>query len=483
VADTRPEHTSIESEQHVCGAILLDGRRTIELSSGRIKPEFFTDQRHRTIVAAAFDLEAEGKPIAIDSVYAHLQTTHRLGDITAAYLSKLLSAVATPEMAGFHVAELRRLHVLRSLRNLHLGSADALTNGAARDPSRAISDVTESLDALQEELAGSSDLVARAVPGTSLATMPLTAQPSYWGQGLIPGAEISVLVGTAGTGKTWLAFQLAVALALGEPFLGIETRAARVGIVELENPMIKVRERLDAVLEGREQDEQHRALDSLSILARDTLGRRRLKMADDWRAVARWIRAAKLDVVIVDSLQRTHGGDEMGELAGCVTAYERVLDATSAAIVPLHHERKPAQENGKKREPSRSDHLAASRGLAMLTDGAKAVWRLVDGPQPGRTLYFAKVNNGPPLDPIFVVQGSTGTFSVSHLPESRKEQGEANARRVREAIEEAGVHGITTEKIVELTGLVARTCQRHANAAGAAHVDGRWYLVEDGGLL
>src|ERR1035438_3247149 len=46
--------------------------------------------------------------------------------------------------------------------------------------------------------------------------------------GLIPSHSVSVLVGDSGLGKSPLAFQLAMSVVFGTPFVGIPTRPGRV---------------------------------------------------------------------------------------------------------------------------------------------------------------------------------------------------------------------------------------------------------------
>jgi ABC-type phosphonate transport system ATPase subunit len=55
--------------------------------------------------------------------------------------------------------------------------------------------------------------------------------------GVIPSHSVSVLVGDSGLGKSPLAFQLAMSVVFGTPFLGIPTRPGRVVYVDYENSL------------------------------------------------------------------------------------------------------------------------------------------------------------------------------------------------------------------------------------------------------
>ena len=56
-------------------------------------------------------------------------------------------------------------------------------------------------------------------------------------EGLIPPRSVNILVGDSGVGKTPLAYQLALAVAAGAPFLGLPVRAAKVLLVDYENAL------------------------------------------------------------------------------------------------------------------------------------------------------------------------------------------------------------------------------------------------------
>src|ERR1035438_3031029 len=55
--------------------------------------------------------------------------------------------------------------------------------------------------------------------------------------GLIPPGAVSILVGDSGIGKTPLAYQLALSLAAGLPFLGLPAKPAKVLLVDFENSL------------------------------------------------------------------------------------------------------------------------------------------------------------------------------------------------------------------------------------------------------
>jgi len=54
-------------------------------------------------------------------------------------------------------------------------------------------------------------------------------------EGLLPAASVNILVGDSGIGKSPLAYQLALSVAAGVPFLGMSTRPAKVLLMDYEN--------------------------------------------------------------------------------------------------------------------------------------------------------------------------------------------------------------------------------------------------------
>lgn len=149
---------------------------------------------------------------------------------------------------------------------------------------------------------------------------------------MIPVKAVTLLQGDGGTGKSVLALQLAVASALGRPWLGQDVRRGNVLYVSAEDDRDEIHRRLEAITldYGVGLD----ALAGLKVLdvtgqdavlaAADRAGR--LMVTDRWVDLDRMIGAWEPVLVVIDNLADVFAGDEnsrpqarqfVGQLQGC----------------------------------------------------------------------------------------------------------------------------------------------------------------------
>src|SRR5262245_9126402 len=67
---------------------------------------------------------------------------------------------------------------------------------------------------------------------------------------------LGLRIGKPKAGKSWLLFQLAIAVASGEPFLGMPTHQGDVLLLALEDGRRRLKTRLELVLGGRKAPER-----------------------------------------------------------------------------------------------------------------------------------------------------------------------------------------------------------------------------------
>jgi KaiC/GvpD/RAD55 family RecA-like ATPase len=160
------------------------------------------------------------------------------------------------------------------------------------------------------------------------------APPRWIIKNVLPGTELVLIIGQSGAGKSFLALDIAISIALGEAFRGIyRTRQGHVGIIAAEGAG-GFRNRLVAAAQQR-----NLSLEALQIhVISDTPN---LMQKEDVKSIVASIRAlGALDVLIVDTLaQVTPGANEnAGEDMGRVLAHCKALHrATDATIVLVHH--------------------------------------------------------------------------------------------------------------------------------------------------
>ncbi len=167
--------------------------------------------------------------------------------------------------------------------------------------------------------------------------------PEWLVSGLIPAAELIVIYGESGSGKTFLTLDLGGAVALGTPWRDRKVKQGRVVYICAEG-VGGFRQRLKAYA-------QHRGIQlselPLSVIA-DTPN---LLEGKDALAVATAIlKAGRASVIVVDTLSAvTPGANEnAGEDMGQVVAHCKGLHrATGAVVVLIHHSGKDAAKGAR----------------------------------------------------------------------------------------------------------------------------------------
>lgn len=182
--------------------------------------------------------------------------------------------------------------------------------------------------------------------------------------GMISGT-VGALVAQGGAGKSWIALELAIAVAGGPNLLeiGIE-RHGRVLYLPAEDPRLAISHRLYSARDAVDGAAVEELAENLEIVP--LMGHGVDLMADAWAdAVERMADGARL--VILDTLRRFHSADEnsAGEMAKLLGVLEGICERTGASVLFLHHTAKGAALNGA------GDAQQASRGSSVLVDNVR----------------------------------------------------------------------------------------------------------------
>lgn len=185
---------------------------------------------------------------------------------------------------------------------------------------------------------------------------------------VLPGMlseTVGALVAMGGAGKSWIALELAIAVAGGPDLLeiGIE-RHGRVLYLPAEDPSLALSHRLYSARDSVGSDDIDTLAENLEIVP--LMGRTVDLMLPAWaKAVERMADGARL--VIIDTLRRFHSADEnsAGEMSRLLGTLEHICANTGASVLFLHHTAKGAALNGG------GDSQQASRGSSVLVDNVR----------------------------------------------------------------------------------------------------------------
>lgn len=226
-----------------------------------------------------------------------------------------------------HYARIVRRH---ALSRHALGVSDqlrqaALNGGLAEHP--------ETTEELLELIEGGHGNALPTLDLVELLAGPTPETDWLWNRWLA-WEDVVLLVGDPGVGKSLLALGLAEHIRRGEAFLGEPTAKARVGIIDLENPLSEIHKRLRRV-----------GLDSKAHSGIIYVHAPPLRLTDP-EGIAR-LRATiaehELEVIIIDSFRRACPGIDENDSAAISAIFAPLRHLTAnqrRVIIVIHHARK-----------------------------------------------------------------------------------------------------------------------------------------------
>jgi hypothetical protein len=237
----------------------------------------------------------------------------------------------------------------------------------------------------------------------------------------IPKGEVVLLYGEGGVGKTLLAHQYAIAAATGTPWLGQETRQARVmcffcedGEDELHRRHIDISRALGvdpAASDARLRIASRKYADNLLALwDRSTGAMRRTAV---WEQLRSDMLLFGADVVIVDTLADTFGGSEIDRsqvnsfVKSCLG---RLASEVGATVIALGHPSVGGRAEGRSGSTAWSNAARARMYLRYPKGKETGNWRELEG---------MKLNYGPKGNQIRL-QWQAGAFSAWGKPRAQE---------------------------------------------------------------
>ena len=180
-------------------------------------------------------------------------------------------------------------------------------------------------------------------------------------QDVFAAGSVSLVVGDAGSGKTWLCLDLAVTVATAAQWLGYQVKGGPTLIIDEESGPRRLALRLGQVLRGHEAGPK-------TPMAYTTLNRFDLWNPSDVQSLAAAIRETDARLVIFDAfMELLPGRDEnsVKDVLPGLLALRDIAEATGAGLVVIHHANKGGNYRGSSAIKGAVDLL-----LTVDTDGA-----------------------------------------------------------------------------------------------------------------
>lgn len=187
-------------------------------------------------------------------------------------------------------------------------------------------------------------------------------EQSFLVHSAIPARAVTFVVGTPGARKSWIAYDLALAVSRGRPWLGLAStkQGLRTLILNYDNPTVELARRFLRL--GATPDD--------NIYCHTMTGDGdMLKLPERGKELLAIVNAVMPNLIVVDSLRQCHTGDESSsrDMAAVMGAM-RAFTACGAAVVILHHTRKAPTDPG-----AMTQAMEAMRGSTEIAASADAI--------------------------------------------------------------------------------------------------------------
>jgi hypothetical protein len=166
--------------------------------------------------------------------------------------------------------------------------------------------------------------------------------------GMLGTEQLAMIYGESGSGKSFLAFDMAAHYALAKEWMGRKVKGGGVLYIAAEGRSSWAN-RVDAFCQRHDIDDEKRALTPFGfVLEPINLGRTgNGDVAAVIRACERWHERAQtaLDLIIVDTMARATPGsneNDAGDMSGFVANMDAIRKATHASQLIVHHSGKNA---------------------------------------------------------------------------------------------------------------------------------------------
>lgn len=413
---TRTDPDAGRLERVILAAAMLN---CIDLDTlGRLRPDHFEEVRHRVILRAVCDVQADGGTSNLVTVVDRLQSSKRLENAGGAtYVQSLCDEAPNVGGLDYVVTRLEDRRVKRAIVEACMMGVELARNGdRASDILKA---VFEGLDRVNI-----ADVVSEMVEFDLVAFSEGRIPPIEW---IVPGwiARGSLIMFAAypGVGKSTVASVLVQAIAEGESWCGIRPC--------VNGPALVFDDEQDGTLCGRLYMRTGGPHENLHLYVQPEL---RLQESQSQARFERAIALHSPRLVVIDSATATFGSGDMNadpDVAAYLNPLKHLCRKHRCAILVLHHPRKPAKQG------SRLASLHDIRGSGLWTSVPDAVW--VANRTHDRPMQLEQVKTrGAPKRSLLVEyqeEGETGAINLTGVERHSTRQSNSVFDKAVEVIE------------------------------------------------
>jgi hypothetical protein len=229
VAHLRQPPKSIEAEQGVLGALLLDASALAKVSDILATTDFYA-RSHKLIFDAIAALVREGKSVDPLSAFEQLAAGGNAEEVGGlVYLNQL--AQGTPSAANLR--RYAEIVVERSNLRAMISLSDQVATRAFKNEPAA--DILADAAAVLARLAEERKLGRAGIPALTLLELRDQAHELDWlVKNMVPADSIGLIFGASQTFKSFVALDMALHVAHGLPWMGRRTKQGPVVIIAAE---------------------------------------------------------------------------------------------------------------------------------------------------------------------------------------------------------------------------------------------------------
>lgn len=414
-----------QAERSVLASMLLDPD-FVEEALRELTPDHFYHSMHRSLFETMRDVWNAGEPVDVYSLSSELSRRGVVEQAEATiFLLDLMGYVASSVFGKSKIPSLRKLFFVRQAQKLLQTTLDrSMLPGM---------DATALYNYAREMLSDLAPTVTKAAKTWTGGELLRTAfsDPVWVVPGLLP-AGFTVLAGRPKLGKSWLALQVASAVAAAGKVLEREANAHKVLYLALEDNERRIKERLQKQ-QAPELEDLHFRFEWAPLTT--PLGIDELNRAID---------ANGYGLVVVDTISRALGEADQQDQATMnvrLGLLQRMAIERNIAVLVVDHHRKPGASAG-----DVIDDVMGATSKTGVADAAMGLYR-----QRGQAEATLKVTGRDISDMELVLGWDHDLSCWQFLGDAATVREDSAQAGIVEALEELGGRA-STKQLAEFMG-------------------------------